>query len=109
MYKLTKSIDREERVTVSVSFRLSLRDIATMVVCDEQFDAMRMRDSGEISTFVMIYASTKRQVIKATKRALENYGSETPYYKVGDADLHDVVAAVEQRLNQIWSPAPVTN
>ncbi len=104
-YKMTKSVDGNERLDMRVSYRMTLDEVAVFITAELTTDLAEDGewDSKEPSRKAIEAALTSRQVaMKIAQTCMVNYGAETPHYRVGDGNLNDIKNAVLARLTELW-------
>lgn len=102
MYKLTNSIDGVKRATVNVQVRLTLEDMAIYVAAMIGYDVTDYGSREVSDQAVFEHTKTKGMVMHQVRQCVVQYGTEIPFYKVGDDNLTDVYEAVLKRLQVLW-------
>ena len=90
-YSLTRSKDGQGRVDITIKFRLTLRDLAMMLVASAH--GMPQRHVLELG---------RRGVMDEVKYYLERHGDESFGYVIGDNNLEEEVAATLAQIEKIW-------
>ncbi len=102
-YALTPSRDNIPRVSFTVVYRMTLDDIATLIVAGHA-DGLIVEGTQKQPDPARITAelSTRRKAMAIATDCLYMHGADTPFYRVGDENLTELKNAVLVRLNTIW-------
>ncbi len=100
-HKLSNSIDGIVRLNLSIQFRLSLEDLATYatvsIACSPDYKS-GMNDVEAARG----HLRNQRTVLKYARTTIEEYGTSSPHYRVGDDHLRDLYEAVLYRVRCLW-------
>jgi len=116
VFEFTKSVDGRYRMSVKVKHRLSLDDLANVVIaaCASDFATEEgARDDPELGyclapdiPVIVGALSSRRAAMKIVRDELRTGGEERASYYVGDNGLPDVKDAVLARLRRLWEGVP---
>lgn len=93
--RFTNSKDNRKRVTIQIETRLSVEDIAEILVADEKHQIYENPDYVKT-----IAKRSSKDIMTAVKKYILYYGNDDANYVIGDNDLEDYVTELTALLNK---------
>ena len=101
-YKLTNSLDKVPRLDMTIKVRATLEDIAIYVTAEVGHDFIKHGDVVHLEAIKNTLTS-KRKVMELAQKAIEDRGTTTPHYVVGDdVILGSVNHFVLEHIKKLW-------